>query len=210
MNQLKASWFGIAGVSLFVATTIIGGALFPGYSHLSQFISESYATGTAYGPQLRFLGYLPSGLCIALFALFAMKALPKSPLSTLGFAGIGIFYGLATVIVSLFPCDAGCSNEFASPSLSQLIHNLSGMLTYMIVPLSLILLGIAARKWANGRSISILAFACGIIAILFVGVLSPALHSTFAGLFQRIIEGSILLWIFACAIYLGKKIKTRA
>jgi hypothetical protein len=128
----------------------------------------------------------------------------------LGFAGIGIFYGLATVIVSLFPCDAGCGNEFASPSLSQLIHNLSGLLTYMIVPLSLILLGIAARRWANGRSISILAFVCGIIAILFVGVLSPALHSPFAGLFQRIIEGSILLWILACAIYLGKKIKTRA
>jgi hypothetical protein len=205
MHNQKAATLGIIGVLLFIVNTVIAGILFPGYSHVSQFISESYAMGTAYGPQLRFLGYLPSGLCIAAFAYYAVKTLPKSGLTKLGFAGIGIFYGLATVVVSLFPCDAGCDNGIVPPSLSQLIHNLSGFLTYMIVPLSLILLGVAARKWPNGKTISLLGIACGITAMLFVYVLIPNLHSTFAGLYQRIIEGSVLLWVLACSVYFKRK-----
>jgi hypothetical protein len=206
MNHLKASRLGIIGVLLFVGTTIIAGMFFPGYSHTAQFISESYAMGTAYGPQLRFLGYLPSGLCIAAFAYYAVKALPKSGLTTFGFAGIGIFYGLATVVVSIFPCDAGCDNGVVPPSLSQLIHNLSGFFTYMIVPLSLILLGVAARKWPNGKTISTLGIVCGITAMLFVAVLTPNLHSAFAGLYQRIIEGSILLWVLVFSLYLRRTV----
>lgn len=205
MHNQKAATLGIIGVLLFVVTTVIAGILFPGYSHLSQFISESYAMGTAHGPQLRFLGYLPSGLCIAAFAYYAVKTLPKSGLTKFGFAAIGIFYGLGTVLVSLFPCDAGCDNGIVPPSLSQIIHNLSGFFTYMIVPLSLILLGVAARRWPNGKTISILGIACGITAMLFVAVLIPNLHSAFAGLYQRIIEGSVLLWVLACSVYFKRK-----
>jgi Protein of unknown function (DUF998) len=204
MQNLKAARSGILGVLLFVVTTIIGGILFPGYSHTAQFISESYAIGTAHGPMLRFLGFLPSGLCIAAFAYYAVKALPKSGLTRFGFAAIGIFYGLATVMVSIFPCDAGCDSGPVSPSVSQLIHNLSGFLTYMIVPLSLILLGITARRWPNGKTISTLGIVCGITAMLFVGILTANLHSGFVGLYQRIIEGSILFWVLACSLYLRR------
>jgi hypothetical protein len=204
MQNLKAARSGILGVLLFVVTTIIGGILFPGYSHVSQLISESYAMGTAHGPMLRFLGYLPSGLCIAAFAYYAVKALPKLGLTRVGFAAIGIFYGLATVVVSIFPCDAGCDSGLVPPSLSQVIHNLSGFLTYIIVPLSVILLGVAARKWPNGKTLSTLGIACGITAMLFVGILTANLHSRFAGLYQRIIEGSILFWVLVCSLYLRR------
>lgn len=206
MQNLHAARSGIIGVLLFVVTTIVAGILFPGYSHTSQLISESYAMGTAHGPYLRFLGYLPSGLCIAAFAYYAVKTLPKSALTRFGFAAIGIFYGLATVVVSIFPCDAGCDNNLVPPSISQLIHNLSGFLTYMIVPLSLILLGIAARRWPNGKTLSTLGIVCGITAMLFVGIFTANLHSGFAGLYQRIIEGSILLWVFACSLYFKRKL----
>jgi hypothetical protein len=206
MQNLHAARSGILGVLLFVVTTIIGGILFPGYSHTSQLISESYAMGTAYGPMLRFLGYLPSGLCIAAFAYFAVKALPKSGLTRFGFTAIGIFYGLATVLVSIFPCDAGCDSGPVPPSLSQLIHNLSGFLTYMIVPLSVILLGVAARSWPNGKTLSNLGIICGITALLLVGIFIANLRSGFAGLYQRIIEGSILLWILACSLYFKRKL----
>ncbi|MGB4772473.1 MAG: DUF998 domain-containing protein [Chitinophagaceae bacterium] len=206
MQNLHTARLGIFGVLLFVVTTIVAGILIPGYSHTSQLISESYAIGTAYGPYLRFLGYLPSGLCIAAFAYYAVKALPKSGLATFGFAAFGIFYGLATVVVSIFPCDAGCDNSLVPPSISQLIHNLSGFLTYMIVPLSLILLGVAARRWPNGKTLSTLGIVCGITAMLFVGIFTANLHSGFAGLYQRIIEGSILLWVLACSLYFKKKL----
>lgn len=197
-----ASWFGFLGVLFFLSSAILGGLQFSEYSHISQLISESYAIGTTYGLQLRYLGFFPSGIFIAAFAFYAASVLPKSTFSTLGFTGLGVFYGIATIIVSLFPCDKGCNKEFADPSLSQLIHNLTGLLTYIFVPISLVILGIAAKKWANGKYLAYTGIVCGLTAILFVGILSSDLHSKVAGLYQRIIESSILVWIVACSNYL--------
>jgi hypothetical membrane protein len=204
MNGMKASLFGISGVILFILATVFGGLQVPGYSHTSQLISESYAIGTTYGVQLRYFGFIPAGILIALFALFAARALPPSKLSSAGFLGIGIFYGLGTVLVSLFPCDEGCDKELVDPSLSQMIHNLTGLLTYLIVPISLLILGVAARKWGNGKLLSLAGFICGASSILFVGILSADLRSGSAGLYQRLIEGSILFWIVMCSLYLKK------
>ncbi len=201
MNATKAFWFGILGVVFFIGATVLGGLQFSDYSHLSQFISESYAIGTPYGVQLRYFGFMPSGIFITLFAFLAMKAVPKSTISQIGFSGIALFYGLATVLVSLFPCDKGCDSELVSPSLSQIIHNLSGLLTYLIVPICLIILGIAARKWENGKYVSLFGIICGATSMFFVWVLSSDLQSDFLGLYQRIVEGSILFWIVVCAIY---------
>ncbi len=201
MNSIKASWFGILGVSLFTVATILGGLQIASYSHISQLISESYAIGTPYGIQLRYLFFFPSGLFIALFTYYAAKALPKSTLSNVGFAGMGVFYGFATIVVSIFPCDQGCNQNLIEPSLSQFIHNLAGLLTYTIVPFCLLILGIQARKWTNGKWVSYSGIAFALISIFFVGTLSSNTHSNFIGLYQRIIEGSILSWILICSFY---------
>jgi Protein of unknown function (DUF998) len=207
MNSSKASWFGFSGVIFFVVSTILAGLQFSNYSHISQLISESYAIGTPYGVQLRYFGFLPSGIFFAAFAFFAIRALPKSNLTKIALAGIGIFYGIATIAVSIFPCDKGCDKELVDPSVAQLIHNLTGFLTYTVVPVCLLILGIAARKWTNGKTMSYLGIACGLTAIIFVGILSADLHSKFAGLYQRIIEGAVLVWITACSFYFKLYIK---
>jgi hypothetical protein len=204
MSDRKASLFGLLGVVFFVLSTILAGLQFTNYSHISQLISESYAIGTPYGIYLRYSGFLPSGIFFAAFAFFAIKFLPPSNATGIGFSGIGIFYGIATITVSIFPCDKGCNKELVDPSTAQIIHNLTGLLTYLVVPVSLIILGVAARKWLNGRTISYFGFACGFTAIIFVGILSSDVHSKFAGLYQRIIEGSVLVWIVACSFYLKK------
>jgi len=198
MNSIKASWFGILGVIFFVTATILGGLQFSSYSHISQLISESYAIGTTNGVHLRYFVFIPSGILIAFFAI---KSLPKSKLTQIGFLGIGIFYGIATIIVSLFPCDKGCDKELVDPSLSQLIHNLTGLLTYMIVPICLIIIGIAARKWIDAKYVSYISIICGLTAMLFVSILSSELQPKFVGLYQRIVEGSILAFIITCSFY---------
>lgn len=208
MNSTKASWFGFSGVFFFVVSTILAGLQFSNYSHISQLISESYAIGTPYGVYLRYLGFFPSGIFFAAFAFFAIRALPKSIFTKIALLGIGIFYGLATIAVSIFPCDKGCDKELVDPSTAQLIHNLTGLLTYTVVPACLLILGLAARKWTNGKTMSYVGIACGLTAIIFVGILSADLHSKFAGLYQRIIEGAILVWIATCSFYLKAKIKT--
>lgn len=203
MNRKIASWLGLLGVLFFILAVILGGLQLPGYSHISQLISKSYAVGTPYGIRLRYIGYLPAGLFMAAFAFYAYRSVPKSTMAGTGFAGLGLFYGIATIIVSIFPCDKGCGQELVAPSLSQFIHNLTGLLTYMIVPMCLLILGMASRKWPNAGYVSISGIACGITAILFVGIFSSNLHSNSIGVYQRIIEGSVLLWIVTCSFYLG-------
>jgi hypothetical protein len=201
MTNIKISLFAYLGVVLFVSATILGGLQFSSYSHLSQLISESYAIGTPYSVQLRYLGFVPSGICIVIFSFMSIKNFPKSVLAKIGFLGIGLFYGIGTILVSIFPCDEGCNKQLLNPSLSQIIHNLSGTLTYMLVPLCLVFIGIAAKKWTSGQYVFIFGIICGLTAMLFVGMLSSDLQSKMAGLYQRIIEGSILTFILICSVY---------
>lgn len=187
----------LLGVLLFVVAVIIGGASIPGYSHAAHLISESYAMGTPRGPFLRFALYLPSGSLIALFSFAASSVLRMNGAGRLGFLGVGVFYGLGTVVTAFFPCDAGCGSEFVDPSVPQLIHSLTGFLTYLFTPVSLLMIGIALWREPHLMRLGTLALACGALAlgafILFMG----ASGSAYAGLIQRMIEGAVLVWITA-------------
>lgn len=200
MKNSLTSNFGILGVLFFIITTIIAGFLYPNYSHISQFISESYAVDATHNYPIRFLGFIPSGFFIMLFCYFASKSFPKSGLKTLGFIGIGIGYGLGTIICSIFNCDAGCNPDFINPSFSQVIHNLTGMLTYLIVPISISFIGIASRKWQNISPLSNVSLFIAVFSFVFVVIFNLNLDSDYKGLLQRIIEGSILFWVFYTAI----------
>ena len=205
MTKSTIARIGFTGVGLFIATTILGGLQMENYSHVSQLISESYAIGTPYGEWLRFVGFIPSGICIFLFSVLAIRQIPKAGNTSIAFTGLGIFYGIGTVVVSIFPCDKGCETDLIDPGISQLIHNLSGMLTYLIVPVCLIVLGNTARSWPNARTVSITGIISGTIAIVFVALLTINIHSPYVGFYQRIVEGSILLFILITASYLQKE-----
>ncbi|MFN3639745.1 MAG: DUF998 domain-containing protein [Flavobacterium sp.] len=62
--------FGFYGALLFLITSIVGGYLYPNYSHFQQFISESYAADAPYGFELRWYGFIPSGFLFCLFFIF--------------------------------------------------------------------------------------------------------------------------------------------
>ena len=103
----------------------LGGFQFDSYNPISQYISETIAIDTPYGKVLRFLGYIPSGVLLTIFSFAALKKFPTSNVTKIGYCGLGIFYGIATIIVGLFPCDKGCNKELIDPGVSQLIHNLT-------------------------------------------------------------------------------------
>jgi hypothetical protein len=204
MTVSKTFFTGIAGVLLFVLTTIIAGILHPGYNYMSQFISELYAVDAPNADFIRYFLYIPSGFLLFLFAVFAIKETEKSVLATLGFLGVGIGYGLGTVICGFFNCDTGCNPDFVNPGISQLIHNLTGFLTYLVVPPSIGLVAITSRKWKNAASFSNSGFILAALSFCFFILLNANLQSPYKGLIQRIIEGSILLWIALCSLYVLK------
>jgi hypothetical protein len=201
MTPSKTFLTGISGVLLFALTTIIAGIVHPNYNPVAQFISELYAVDAPNADFIRYYLYIPSGILLLLFALFAIKEMPKSILATFGFLGIGFGYGLGTVICAVFNCDADCNPDFISPSLSQIIHNFMGFLTYLVVPFSILFVGIASQKWKNAASFSKWSSLLAALSFCFFIVLNTDLQSPYKGLIQRIIEGSILLWIVLCAFY---------
>lgn len=203
MTKSTVSTIGITGITLFVIAAIAGAFLIPGYSHVSEHISESYAIDTKYGFYLRLLGYIPSGILLLLFGFTASKHLPKNRTTSLAMKGIGLFYGGGTLLTGLFPCDAGCNKEMIAPSVAQLIHNLSGLFTYVAVPFFVIALGASALKW-KGTSLGKTILLCGIVALLFAVVFFAQLNSAYGGLYQRILEGSMLMAQLQTALYMKK------
>ena len=204
MSRTATYWLGIFGALFFIIAGIIGGFQFEEYSHMSQFLSETYATGTPWGNKLSYFGYMPSGAMIALFAFFAPKYLPKSKLIKIAFWLFAIFYGLGTIIVSIFRCDEGCNRDLIDPSISQIIHNISGGLTYLIVPFVVIAIGFKAKSWVNSKSYSMLAIVCGFIALIFAWLMMADPNGPHIGLYQRLVEGSILFWVIRTAFFIKK------
>jgi hypothetical membrane protein len=197
-------WSGIIGVCLFVLTTIASGYFYPNYHHSSQFISELYAVDAPNANLIRYGGYLPSGLLFLLFSFFGMREKPQSKTKTLGFLGIGFGYGFGTVICSIFNCDAGCNPEFINPSLSQIIHNLMGLLTYLIVPVSIFIITLDVKQ--NKRFFKY-SFLLAALSFIFMILLNLSLQSHYKGLIQRVIEGCILCWIVLYSVYASKSNK---
>jgi len=200
MNNKTVFLIGTLGVSLFAIPAIIGGVLIEDYNLISQFISESDARGTKNGLALRLFGYIPSGILIAVFCFVALKKFQPSKLTKVGFYGLGVFYGIATIFTGIFPCDVGCNKNFIDPSLSQIIHNLAGLLTYIFVPISLMIAGLGLKHSPSHHRLSVIAIICGIASSLFVSLSLSDLSSQYVGLLQRIIESIFLIWIVSCAI----------
>lgn len=204
MNPRIAAFFGIIGAVLFIGTSIIGGFLMDGYSHISQFISEAYAVGTPYGLYLRIFGYLPSGILLAMFGFWAYRYFKQSLFLKWGFGGFAVFYGIGMIIVSIFPCDAGCTIEMLDSSFPQIIHNFFSVATYMMVPWCLVATGLGFKK----RQMNHLAqwsMVLGLVSCGFVLVFLSCPTSAFVGLLQRIIESCILGWVFMIAFYFLKR-----
>lgn len=190
---------GLLGALWVVGLTIVGGAVTPGYDHTTQFISELGAKGAPHAAEVNLLGFLPAGIFMTLFAVLAWVALPKSFASAIGFIGIVLFalgYGAA----AFFSCDAGCSME--NPSREQVLHTTFGLAGYVTAPLALFALSRAATRWPGAGFLSALGIVSAVGAAGgFIAMLAP--DTGYTGLAQRVLEGSVLIWVSVCATYCG-------
>ncbi len=183
---------------MILLITVLGGANFPNYSHVRQFISELGAFGAPNAGIINLAGFLPAGLLISIFTFFAWRSLPGSWGATLGMFGLALF-ALGYIAAAFFPCEPGCRPS--EPSLSQALHNLLGLAGYFTAPLSLFLLGNAARKWRKGNHLVVLGFIGSGLSLL--GLLGMLSEFEYVGLAQRVLEASVLTWIVACAVYVN-------
>jgi len=199
-HALSPWLLGAAGSALVtLLATLLGGALTPGYSHLSMYISELGARGAPLEWPLRLAGFLPAGLLMLAFCVAAWRALPHRWPVAVSLLGL-VLYALGYLIAVVFPCDLGCRP--AEPSLSQVIHNAGGLLGYLLAPLILLLMARQARAWREARHLVWSGHAAAALALC--GLLTLAPESPLVGLSQRAIEAAILLWFTLLGLYLRR------
>ncbi|HQT23974.1 DUF998 domain-containing protein [Daejeonella sp.] len=200
LNQKTIFICGILGAAFFVIAWLLAGLIAENYDPVVQLISESMSEDRPYSKEIRYFGYIPAGILLMIFALAAPVNMPKSKQIWLSFYGIALFYGLATITVGIFPCEAGCNKEMINPGIAQVIHNLSGLFTYIGMPICLLLIGFGLKKADTRGRLSQVSILLGTGSAFFILILFANPLSPYAGLFQRIIEGIFVLWIIGCSI----------
>lgn len=170
-----------------------GGALKPGYSHASQYISELNALGTPSAWQIGAFGFVPFGLVIIAALILAAPLLPLRGIARVGYWML-LLEAVAYIGSAAAPCDAGCPAE---GSLSQGLHNLLGVLTYLGTFVAVVLLACGPGMRAVTRGV--LLVAAMLWVLVFFAMVAPPLEPV-RGLLQRTGEAvlysvlSMLAW----------------
>lgn len=188
--------FGCAILSLLAlaVATIAGGMAYPGYDHLTQYISELGATGapTSDGVSLTFM---VSGGLLTAFWLLCAGLFPRSVPSILGF-GLSALNGVGLLLGGVFRCDFECSTADLSPA--AVLHDVFGGVGYLCGIAGVFLVGIAARTWPQGRGLFGFSLICGIPAALAIWLIHPAFE--WYGAAQRVVEIVLAVWTVAVAL----------
>ena len=184
----------ILSVSILLFATIAGGLAYPGYDHLTQYISELGATGAVTGRTVS-MALIASGALLAAFWLLCAVLFPRGPLSVIGF-GLSAFNGLGLMFGGIFPCDFECSLENASTT--AVLHDVIGGIGYLCGLVGLLLVGMAARNWPGGRNLFHLAIICGAPAAGAIWLIHPAFE--WYGAAQRVLEIAMAVWAVAVAL----------
>lgn len=197
----------VAGLALALVVAVVGGASYPGYDHVSQYISELGARGAPTGAAVSWLGFLPTGVLLVAGCGLAAVSMRARPLVAVGFvllAGYGSGYALSAPL----PCDFQCGRG-ASPSAGQMAHELMGVVTYLsgIVGLAVLAVGLARQPT---RAVAAVVAVCAVAAFLAFGVMAGA--EAVRGLAQRVLEAAVggSLLLVCIALFKGQIAAVRA
>jgi len=171
----------LAIVPAWLLMLVVSGALKPGYSHVSQYISELNAIGTPYAWQIGLFGFVPFGLMVIAVLVLAAPLLPVRGIARVGYWML-LLEAVAYIGSAFAPCDAGCPAE---GSLSQQLHNLLGLVTYLGTFFAVVLLACGSGLRAITRMV--LLIVATLWLLLFFAMVVPPMEPL-RGLVQRIGE----------------------
>ena len=196
---MKQKWFwyaGIAAVIVYIFAVIVGGLLYPGYSHISQDVSQLTST---HSPIRNFMNiFFFYNILVALFGL-GIYRLSSKKLSRIGGALV-ITIGLLGLIISWFPVNTrGTAITFTGVAHIVLVSIIS---LFTVATGFLLWFAYKKTELVQFAKISLLTgvgfLVTGPIAAIYV--LSP-----YAGLLERITIGIFLLWMMGTSILMLKR-----
>lgn len=191
----------VLGVGILVVAVVWGGAVYPGYDHARQFMSELGATGAVTGSSVNTWGYVPNGVFVTAFSLLAAWILRHSALAVVAcllLAGNGVGMTGAGV----YPCDFECSRS--DPSAAALLHDLFGGLGYLCA-----IFGVGLTALWAWRSAAPRLALLGVVALIvsLVGFYGVVAEVEYLGLFQRTMETALAVFMLALGWALVKGLR---
>ena len=166
----------------------IGSAVKPGYSQLSNFVSEYNATGTPWAGTLTYAGFLATAVLLSAFLASAASLAQVSGMSRLGFWllwSVPASYALAGIA----PCDAGCPVE---GSTSQVLHNAFSVIFYLGMGAGIALVSLAPGFNAFRLRRTFMLLTGVAFPIVFVLMVQPDL-APWRGLLQRLLDVALAM-----------------
>jgi hypothetical membrane protein len=189
----RAAGLLLLAVLEFTAAMAIAQARFPGYSDVSNAISDL-------GNSAKSPGYLVFNVSIIVFGLigivatwllraaFRPKSSPRIGLALLGIAFVG------SIAVGLFP-------EEVRPT----VHSLAAAVTFLGAGLALLFLALGMLRDTRWDGMRLYTAVSGAVTLGAIGVLFSSLtNSGNFGLIERIVVAPGLLWMAVASIHLAR------
>jgi hypothetical protein len=167
------------------------------YNLINHFISELGAAGAEYSRIINYFGFVPTAFSALIITLLLQSKFSNTRLSRAGFllVGSGVFIGYFGAFI--FPCDYGCPAE---GSFSQNMHNNLGLISYLIIPVGLFILGIGLRKEPMIINPLIPFVATFVFLLGFFMMLNPS-QIDLLGLWQRLADYTVFIFLIFMSLF---------
>ena len=201
MNPKVLYVCGMLAPAAYIVMTIVGGALRPGYSHLSDTVSELLSPGSPNRPLLVIL-QIVQALLGGLFGYGVLRFVRGSEHSTPSGvieAGMIAVTGVVTVATAIFPQDAWG----APATLPGQIHKI--LVLGVLLPLSILsmlLLGVWSRQTGVLPGFGTYSFVTVGITVLLGGLSGATMGTSIMGLIERLAILAGFQWSFVLALRL--------
>jgi hypothetical protein len=198
----------LASILYVIGFYFIGSAIKPGYSQLSNFVSEYNATGTAWAGTLTYAGFAATAVILSAFLAAAIPLLKASGASRAGawlLWSLPVSYFLAVIA----PCDAGCPLD---GSISQIAHNLLAVVTYFGMGTSVLLISLDPRFSGYKLRRTFLLLTGIAFPIVFFLMVQPDLGQ-WGGLLQRLLDiamAASLILVLWTLVPMGRNVQPTA
>ena len=189
---------GVLGPLLWLSLIAVAGAIRPGFSHITQYISELADRGSTTETLMRYAGFEFTGILYLCFASALMAHFTNRRLIKLA-ACLFALDGLGRIGAGVFPCDPGC----AGLSLSQDLHHLFATIGFCSGILATITCGIIFRIQGRSKIFAWYSVGSGISAMTFLLLMTWGLNPVkTTGLFEHLATGILSLWLLVFAVCL--------
>lgn len=182
----------IIGPIIFTIVAFSLASIRPGYSHISQLLSELGETGAPNAIVMNTLGTPILGVSVILFSLALNQALERTRTS-LGGVLVVLIGGICLIFGGLFPCDPGCIPVTFSGKMHEFVSNI-GFSGIILAPF---LLSIHFRGSVSWKKYWFPTLLVGAFTVILVPLYLTDFLVSWNGFVQRLLLAILLFWIEA-------------